>query len=821
MRDLRFTIVYTMFFFLTLILLACDAEESINEISGAQYQVAITRTQYGIPHITANDWGSLGYGHGYAYAQDNYCVMMRGIVVANGQSAEYFGAEAGNLNNDFVYKYLNNTTGSISAAQFFDSQPENLKQLLAGYIAGVNRYFRETGPANLPEGVDGCRNAEWVGEIKMEDYANYLHKIVLWGSSDHEQVRQLIIDTEPPTRNTLERGVGELPVEQVRQKLKAMAQALGTPKTGSNAIVLGSDYTQSGAGMLLGNPHQPWRGRQSFYQVHLTLPGEYDVMGTVLQGVPIVAIGYNRNLAWTHTVSFANRFTLYELQLNPDNPFQYRYDDEWRDITAQTVTAKIKLADGRIETRAHTFYRSHYGPIVDLRSQLDVLGGWPMISGTLLSLRDANIDNQRSLQQWVRMGQAQTMDAFIESLKLIGNPVFHTLAADRNGEMFYGDVSVVPHVTQAQLDTCIHGPLAPLLMDATAKTVVTLDGSTSSCEWGVDADSPNGSNIYGFNALPKYRSREYAGNSNNSYWLSNANKPITGLPSIMGAVGHEGDQQFLRTRITHQMIAERMTASDGLSNTPGFTLETLQGLMYSNRVFGAEIALDDMLAICDGIDSATATDAEKRAREACDVLGQWDRRVNPGSVGAHIFTEFWDALQDATNAVNMVINFNSLWAVDFDPAHPIETPRGFDQTVPSTRKIVIEALSDAVMRIEDAGLALNSPWREVQYVANGDERIPIHGGRDDMGVFGVITSILNQGGYNDIVHGNTYIQTVTWDETECPIADAILTHAQSSDPQSPHFLDQTRLYANKAWVRMPFCTRDIEAQKIDSINLSE
>ena len=33
------------------------------------YAVEIRRTSHGIPHITAKDYGSLGFGEGYAFAQ--------------------------------------------------------------------------------------------------------------------------------------------------------------------------------------------------------------------------------------------------------------------------------------------------------------------------------------------------------------------------------------------------------------------------------------------------------------------------------------------------------------------------------------------------------------------------------------------------------------------------------------------------------------------------------------------------------------------------------------------------------------------------------
>ena len=61
------------------------------------------------------------------------------------------------------------------------------------------------------------------------------------------------------------------------------------------------------------------------------------IMGARLIAGNFVGIGFNRDVAWSHTVSTAMRFTLYELELNPDNPMQYRYGDEFRDIERLTV----------------------------------------------------------------------------------------------------------------------------------------------------------------------------------------------------------------------------------------------------------------------------------------------------------------------------------------------------------------------------------------------------------------------------------------------------------------------------------------------------
>ena len=48
----------------------------------ARYSAEIRRTSHGIPHIKAADIGSLGFGEGYAFAQDHLCSLADQIVKA-------------------------------------------------------------------------------------------------------------------------------------------------------------------------------------------------------------------------------------------------------------------------------------------------------------------------------------------------------------------------------------------------------------------------------------------------------------------------------------------------------------------------------------------------------------------------------------------------------------------------------------------------------------------------------------------------------------------------------------------------------------------
>jgi acyl-homoserine-lactone acylase len=53
----------------------------------------ISRTRFGIPHVRANDYASLGFGMAYAYAQDNVCLLADQVVTVNGERSKTFGPE--------------------------------------------------------------------------------------------------------------------------------------------------------------------------------------------------------------------------------------------------------------------------------------------------------------------------------------------------------------------------------------------------------------------------------------------------------------------------------------------------------------------------------------------------------------------------------------------------------------------------------------------------------------------------------------------------------------------------------------------------------
>ena len=108
------------------------------------------------------------------------------------------------------------------------------------------------------------------------------------------------------------------------------------------------------------------------------------------------------------------------------------------------------------------------------------------------------------------------------------------------------------------------------------------------------------------------------------------------------------------------------------------------------------------------------------------------------------------------------------------------------------------------------------PLGSVQFPLIVAERIPLHGGEEMEGVLNNLGSQFAPGvgpKGAQIDYGSSYIQAVTFDDRG-PVAQAILTYGQSSNPASPHASDQMRLFSKKQWPVLPFHAADVSAARV-------
>lgn len=708
-------------------------------------QVQIRWTTHGIPHIKANDWEGLGYGFAHAIATNTICTLAREFVTVRGDQSKYFEATERNINADAFHRALLHPAKIDEYLAYGSSESHRMD---AGYVAGYNNFI-ETQAGNMPA---SCNNAPWITPITERDIAKIAIGVgIRYGLG----------------RVTNEIATSEHGLELAQ--LDTMDLFVDPQIIGSNALGFGRALTKSGRGILLGNPHYPWHGPSRFHIAHLTLPGEVNVMGASLVTTSRVAIGFTENVAWSHTVSTALRFTMFRLDLVPGNPMAYRLGDDVHNIEALQVEVET---DGEPATR--TIYMTQLGPVVVSKST-------PWNDQHVYAMRDVNYENYRSGDQYKDINSARNVSELRTALATHQGAAFvNTIAADVSGEALYADMSAIPNVSSELIDRCA-------VDTENGQRVITLNGSDPSCNWQEDSRAAY-PGLMPPTEQPSLITDTYVSNSNDSYWLSNPDNRLEGFSPI---IGNEQQTRSLRTRAGLKFIEEV------LSTDQKFDQAMVQNLLFNHRHYGAEIFLDDILAICE---------QSEDLKEACGILAQWDRRQDLDSIGAAIFNRFWNISQ----------SLRDHYLVPFDQNNPIHTPSGLKIDETATQEFVIASLQGAVASLNEAGIALDAKWGDVQFVLRNEDKIGIPGGSGSQGMFSVITSRFdaNKGGYNPITHGNSYIQAVTWNDDGTPNAKAILTYSQSPEPDSEFYSDMTKLYSQSQWIDLPFTEEQIATQQI-------
>jgi acyl-homoserine-lactone acylase len=778
--------------------------------AGGPLEATIKRDSHGIPNIIGANFADVGFGYGYAIAQDNICELAETYVTVRGERSRYsgdgvqgsFGPDgsylqrgngftANNLDSDFFYRRIidDHTVENLLNQPPPDGPVEEIRDGVRGYVAGYNKYLADTGVGNLPD--PRCRGADWVKPISEIDAYRRFYQLALLASGT--VAIDGIADEKTPGGISL-----PLDADGIAKGLQANLK----PPIGSNAIALGSQATANGRGMLLGNPHFPWDGPERFYQAHLIIPGRVNVSGGSLYGVPLILIGHTDNLAWSHTVSTAFRFTPFQEEINPLKPTQYLYDGQFRNMKQERVTVQVRTSSG-LEPRTRTLYSTIHGPVIDSLSGIPL----PWTPVTAFSMGDVNASNFRYLNHFFFTNQAQSVEQLDNIERTYeGIPWVNTIAADSQGKAYYADIGAIPNVSNAKAAQC-NTPVGIATYQLLGLPV--LNGSTSSCEWGNDPDAA-APGIFGPSHLPSLVRDDYVTNSNDSYWLSNPEHPLEGYARI---IGDERTPRTLRTRLGLRMVQQRLDGTDGLSGTK-FTRQDLQDDVFNDRQFAGELWRDQLVQLCNSAPGGVliGSSGPVDVSAACPVLAAWDLHDNLDSKGAILFRQF------ATHALATVGGLPiglptgdlTVFSTPFDANDPVNTPSGLNTASPKVR----QALADAVTDLRSAGVPLDAALRGYQYEKRGDERIPIHGGPGDPnGDFNAINVSWSadpaEPGYTNVPHGSSFVMVTSF-TGGCPDDRSILTYSQSENPSSPYFADQTRMFSNKQWVDPPFCQSEVD-----------
>ncbi|MFJ3442193.1 penicillin acylase family protein [Streptomyces sp. NPDC086081] len=770
---------------------AQDRERAEQRPSHGGLSAVIRYTEYGIPHIVARDHAGLGFGTGWAQAADEVCTLADGFVTLRGERSRYFGADAPaggdlsaartNLASDLYFRGVrqSRTVERLLEKPAPVGPSREVRDLMRGWAAGYNAWLRQrkiTDPA--------CAGASWVRPVTAADVA--ARGLAVASVSGEGRFVDTITAARPPSgpaRATSSARAAAAP--GAKAVARAARDLWGGTGMGSNAVAFRGDTTANGRGLLLGNPHYPWQGGRRFWQSQQSIPGELNVSGGTLLGLPVVSIGFNARVAWSHTVSTGVPASLHRLTLDPADPTVYLVDGRPEPMRKRTVTVAVQ--DGPPVTRTQWWTR--YGPVVtSLSAQVPL----PWTATTAYALHDPNAGNLRFADTSLGFGKARSTAGVLASLaRHQGLPWVNTIAADRAGHSLYTQSQVLPRVTDELAERC-----STELGRSTypASGVAILDGSRGDCALGSDPDAvvPG---IFGPGRMPTLKDAPYVANMNGTPWMTNAGRPLTGYERIFGTVG---TPLGLRTRGGIEDV-------EAMADRGGLTVRDLQRQQFADRVPAGDLVAADLARACAALPGGSAAGSDGTAVDvsgACGVLEAWDRTMDTGSRGALLFDRFWRRLEAAVLAERM-------WKVPFSAADPVRTPRALDTDAPG----VATALADAVAELRAAGIALDAPLGAHQFVVRDGERLPMPGGAGRLGVWNVIEPTWDAaaGGYRQVPFGTSHLQAVGWDGGGCPVARTLLTYSQSSNPASPHFADQTRLFSDERWVTWRFCEKDIRS----------
>lgn len=763
-----------------LVLAACGGRNNPSTMADTATLFDLQRSDKGVALIKAPTLEAAAAGLGYAYVIDNFCLLQDYLLSVNGERSKYLGPDTSvltqvahvnsrNIESDFFYKFY---IDGKKADQLYASADSDTKALIAGYVAGVNRAFLET-PSDKIDVT--CRGKPWLRPITLTDMHKMLvdRAILASGANFIEPIAA----AKPP----------QAPVAGTQANATSVSLAdpaslrLPAPPLASNAWAFGRDKVEGGGSLLFGNPHFPWVTPNRFYEARMTVPGVYDVVGATLGGFPIITIGYNKDFAWSHTVSTGKRFTIYELTLKPGDPLTYIVDGVEKRMEPVDVTVEV-LAGGAVSSQTRRLYKTDFGAVLTVPT-----AGLAWSGQNAYALLDVNLTNNRMLRTWLQLGQARSVREAQTVLSTnLGLPWVNTVGADAAGEVLYADITPIPNVDAADIARCLPSPRAAALLNVAG--LVVLNGSTEQCQWTVASGTP-APGLMPASKLASTVRTDFVANSNDSYWLAN---PAITWPTASPLLGPVATVQRPRTRAALTAFQHRFAGTDGM---PGNLMNAakLQTIWYSNENYMASIVLDDLLALCPANPVITLTSGMAiPTAAACSALFAWDRRSDRDSRGAHLFREFWRTASTVRN----------VYALPFNSQDPVGTPRGLNTSDPAVRTAILQSFGNAINTFVAAGVAMDAPLGSLQFLTVNGQPIPLSGSEEFEGAPNKLeTRGFINGSYEPFL-GSSYVQVVDYSNKTLS-ARGILTYSQSTNPASPYFGNQLRSYADKQLYTFP------------------
>lgn len=347
-------------------------------------KIDIIRDQYGVPHIFGKTDPEVAYGLAWAHAEDDFTTIQQSLLAGKAMLAQYQGKKGASI--DYIVHLLR--IPELVEERYESDLAPDFKKLLEGYCAGLNAYA-----AKHPKEV----LLKKIFPVTPKDMVQYsvLQLCVLSGAD--KALASIFGGTVPLLENYKTQG--------------------------SNAFAFNSNKTTDGQVYLNINAHQPLEGPVAFYEAHLSSEEGWNILGANFPGAPSILHGVNEHLGWAHTVNEPDKLDVYQLEINPENKTQYKFDGKWEILEEKTAALKVKIAGIKINVKKKAYW-SKYGPTIITDR------------GTFSIRMPAQMDI-RGLEQWYRFNKAKNFTEFKAAVNMKAIPGYNIVYADKYDTIYY------------------------------------------------------------------------------------------------------------------------------------------------------------------------------------------------------------------------------------------------------------------------------------------------------------------------------------------------------------------------------------------------
>ena len=337
-------------------------------LDGLESPVTITRDEFAVPYIEAENTKDLYFAVGFAHAQDRLWQMEVARRVGQGRIAEVLGSQGVDIDRFMrtlgLYRKAELAWGSLS---------EDSKTHLQAYADGINAFLDDPGGPlppefwflwHTPEPWKPADSLVWIKMMALDLSSNWRDEVT--------RARLLSVVSEDQLRDLWpNQPDGSLPsIRGSLDKLNDVASLKwlkGFEGLGSNIWMVSGSKTVSGDPILANDPHLTLRAPSVWYLASLSAPG-IDVMGATMPSLPFVIIGQNEHIAWGFTNSNADVQDLFVEQIDPEDDLRYLTPDGSESFEVREEKIHVRWGkDIDLELRS-----TRHGPIV---SELPAFAG--------------------------------------------------------------------------------------------------------------------------------------------------------------------------------------------------------------------------------------------------------------------------------------------------------------------------------------------------------------------------------------------------------------------------------------------------------------